>query len=70
MKVHLDLSGARWRKSTRSGQGGQCVEVSDAFPGIVPVRDSKDPNGPALLFPSPAWQSFVTAIRAGEFDAR
>ncbi|MFD4398307.1 DUF397 domain-containing protein [Kitasatospora sp. NPDC059811] len=67
--MHLDLSGARWRKSTRSGQGGQCVEVSDDFPGIVPVRDSKDPNGPALLFPTDAWQAFVTAVGTGEFDA-
>ncbi|MER7583901.1 DUF397 domain-containing protein [Kitasatospora sp. NPDC097691] len=58
-----------WRKSTHSGQGGQCVEVADGITGVVPVRDSKDPSGPALLFPSSAWQSFVTAVRAGEFDA-
>ncbi|MFF7994982.1 DUF397 domain-containing protein [Kitasatospora xanthocidica] len=69
MKVHLDLSGAHWRKSTHSGQGGQCVEVADGFTGIVPVRDSKDPSGPALVFPSSAWQSFVTAVRTGEFGA-
>ncbi|MFF3114716.1 DUF397 domain-containing protein [Kitasatospora sp. NPDC057904] len=68
--MHLDLNGARWRKSTRSGQGGQCVEVADGFTGVMPVRDSKDPNGPALVFPTAAWQSFITAIRAGEFDAR
>ncbi|MGW7445999.1 DUF397 domain-containing protein [Kitasatospora sp. NPDC054795] len=66
--MHLDLSGTRWRKSSYSGGGGQCVEVADGFTGIVPVRDSKDPGGPALLFPSPAWQSFVTAVRTGEFD--
>ncbi|MFF7454485.1 DUF397 domain-containing protein [Kitasatospora sp. NPDC008115] len=36
----------------------------------MPVRDSKDPDGPALLFPSDAWQSFVTAVRTGEFDRR
>ncbi|MEU9074123.1 DUF397 domain-containing protein [Kitasatospora sp. NPDC004745] len=69
MKVHLDLSSARWRKSTRSGQGGQCVEVADGYQNIVPVRDSKDPHGPALLFHADAWQSFVTAVRTGEFDA-
>ncbi|MFD7828808.1 DUF397 domain-containing protein [Kitasatospora sp. NPDC059803] len=69
MKVHLDLSGARWRKSTFSGQGGECIEVADGFPGIVPVRDSKDPNGHTLAFPADAWQAFVTAVGTGEFDA-
>ncbi|MGK5737461.1 DUF397 domain-containing protein [Micromonospora sp. URMC 103] len=42
---------ARWRKSTRSGaSGGNCVEVADNPPGIVAVRDSKDPSRPALTF--------------------
>ncbi|GHF92685.1 hypothetical protein GCM10018790_82050 [Kitasatospora xanthocidica] len=59
-----------WRKSTYSTDGGQCLEVADGLTGIVPVRDSKDPSGPALLFPFSAWQSFVTAVRTGEFDAR
>ncbi|MFD8751064.1 DUF397 domain-containing protein [Kitasatospora sp. NPDC059577] len=68
MNVHLDLSGARWHKSTYSGGGGECVEVADGFTGIVPVRDSKDPSGPALVFPSYAWQSFITAVNTGEFD--
>ncbi|MEV8328627.1 DUF397 domain-containing protein [Kitasatospora sp. NPDC056731] len=67
--MHLDLSGARWRKSTYSGGGGECIEVADDFPGIVPVRDSKDPNGHTLAFPADAWQAFVTAVGAGEFDA-
>ncbi|WP_431892584.1 DUF397 domain-containing protein [Micromonospora haikouensis] len=59
-----DLSGARWRKSTRSaGNGGECVEVADNLAGIVAVRDSKDPHGPALTFPATAWATFVGAIR-------
>ncbi|MFI9366892.1 DUF397 domain-containing protein [Kitasatospora sp. NPDC053057] len=62
-----DLHGAAWRKSSYSAQAGQCVEVSDSLPGAVPVRDSKDPEGPALVFPAEAWQSFVTAVRGGEF---
>ncbi|MEU4115452.1 DUF397 domain-containing protein [Kitasatospora sp. NPDC028055] len=70
MKVHLDLSDARWRKSSYSGGGGECIEVADGFTGVTPVRDSKDPHGPALVFPAAAWQSFVTAVRTGEFDAR
>ncbi|MGA5493192.1 DUF397 domain-containing protein [Streptomyces cinereoruber] len=57
------LSG--WRKSSHSsGDGGTCVEVLDGHPAGVPVRDSKTPHGPALLFPSGAWSSFVTAVKA------
>ncbi|MDG4835669.1 DUF397 domain-containing protein [Micromonospora sp. WMMD967] len=56
-----ELGGARWRKSTRSsGNGGACVEVADNLPGIVGVRDSKDPTGPALTFTPTAWRAFVT----------
>ncbi|MFI2710858.1 DUF397 domain-containing protein [Micromonospora sp. NPDC018662] len=59
-----DLSDARWRKSTRSGSnGGNCVEVADNLPGLVAVRDSKDPAGPVLTFTPDAWTAFAT--RAG-----
>ncbi|MFI9721552.1 DUF397 domain-containing protein [Streptomyces sp. NPDC052396] len=58
-----DLTQATWRKSTRSNSSSNCVEVSDDFPGIVPVRDSKDPSGPALLIPSGAWSSFVSSVK-------
>ncbi|MER7270278.1 DUF397 domain-containing protein [Micromonospora carbonacea] len=58
-----DLSGARWRKSTRSaGNGGECVEVADNLPGIVAVRDSKDPAGPALTFTPAAWTTFTNQV--------
>lgn len=61
---HVDLSTAAWRKSSYSnGDGGDCVEVADDLPGIVPVRDSKDPHGPALIFPVAAWSSFVSAVK-------
>ncbi|MEV5211212.1 DUF397 domain-containing protein [Micromonospora sp. NPDC053740] len=56
----MELTGARWRKSTRSnGSGGNCVEVASNLPGLVAVRDSKDPTGPLLVFPSDAWRAFV-----------
>ncbi|MFJ4919589.1 DUF397 domain-containing protein [Streptomyces sp. NPDC088725] len=57
-------SGApRWRKSTYSQQDvGECLEVSDDFPGIVPVRDSKRPHGPALIFPAAPWAAFVADV--------
>ncbi|MER7845004.1 DUF397 domain-containing protein [Kitasatospora sp. NPDC096077] len=63
----LDLSRASWFKSSYSDNGGTCVEVSPDFPGVVPVRDSKDATGPALVFPADAWQSFIAATVAGEF---
>ncbi|QZL02484.1 DUF397 domain-containing protein [Streptomyces sp. BHT-5-2] len=55
-----------WRKSSYSenGQGG-CIEVSDGYPDGVPVRDSKDPHGPALVFPTSVWSSFVDAVKGG-----
>ncbi|MCX4387517.1 DUF397 domain-containing protein [Micromonospora peucetia] len=59
----MDLTGARWRKSTKSGgNGGDCVEVADNLPGVVGVRDSKDPSGPALAFAPAAWRSFVAQV--------
>ncbi|WKX71911.1 DUF397 domain-containing protein [Streptomyces sp. XD-27] len=65
----IDLSTASWRKSSYSDTGpNTCVEVADGFPGVMPVRDSKDPNGPALLFLSDAWSSFVSAVKRGEFS--
>ncbi|MET8310414.1 MULTISPECIES: DUF397 domain-containing protein [unclassified Micromonospora] len=59
----MELNGARWRKSSRSsGNGGNCVEVADNLPGVVGVRDSKDPTGPALTFTPAAWRAFVTQL--------
>ncbi|MFJ6777323.1 DUF397 domain-containing protein, partial [Kitasatospora sp. NPDC091257] len=56
-----------WRKSSYSGDdGGDCIEVAPGFPGLVPVRDSKDPHGPALVFPDSSWGAFIAAVRAGE----
>ncbi|MBX9397037.1 DUF397 domain-containing protein [Streptomyces sp. TRM72054] len=61
----LDLNSAVWRKSSYSdGSGADCVEVAHNLPGIIPVRDSKNPEGPALVFPTPAWAAFVTALKA------
>ncbi|MCG5452883.1 DUF397 domain-containing protein [Micromonospora hortensis] len=62
----MDLTGARWRKSIRSGpDGGNCVEVAGNLPGLVAVRDSKDPTGPALVFPPAAWRTFVESDAVG-----
>ena len=64
----LDLSQAEWRKSTRSGYNG-CVEVAFVG-GQVAVRDSKDRQGPVLLFTDSEWQAFLAGARDGEFDRR
>nr|WP_223243951.1 DUF397 domain-containing protein [Streptomyces sp. CBMA156] len=65
-----ELAAAAWRKSSYSGDnGGNCIEVAPGFPGLVPVRDSKDPLGPALVFPAAAWEAFVRAVREGDFPA-
>ncbi|MEV8317214.1 DUF397 domain-containing protein [Streptomyces sp. NPDC059900] len=57
---------ATWRKSTYSGgEGGNCLEVADGHPGVVPVRDSKNPGGPELVFQATAWTAFVTGLSAG-----
>jgi hypothetical protein len=54
-----------WRASSYSGSGGgQCAQVG-AVPGAVLVRDSKDPDGPRLVFGLRAWRDFAARVRAG-----
>ena len=62
-----DLTGAMWRKSTRSGDnGGECVEVATNLPGTVAVRDSKNAAGPVLTFARDAWRrALATVLTAG-----
>jgi hypothetical protein len=58
-----DLSTAIWRKSTYSAGGGDdCLEVADGHPTLVPVRDSKNPHGPKLVFRAQTWSTFVEAV--------
>jgi Domain of unknown function (DUF397) len=65
----IDLDRAAWRKSTYSGDnGGGCVEVARNLPGVVAVRDSKDPDGPKLAFAPDQWRAFTAGIKAGELD--
>ncbi|MCC3654177.1 MULTISPECIES: DUF397 domain-containing protein [Streptomyces] len=59
-----------WRKSSYSDNGGGgCIEVSDGHPGRIPVRDSKEPHGPALVFTADRWSAFVAAVKDGDLRA-
>jgi hypothetical protein len=67
MSCTPDLRAATWRKSSHSDGGADnCVEVAVDIPAIVPIRDSKDPHGPVVIFPADAWSCFVAAVKGGE----
>jgi Domain of unknown function (DUF397) len=60
----LDLTKADWHKSSySSNNGGNCVEVARNLPGVVAVRDSKDPNGPALTITPDAWRALLRSVQ-------
>ncbi|ROO51848.1 uncharacterized protein DUF397 [Micromonospora sp. Llam0] len=59
----IDFSSAYWRKSSRSNNQGECVEVADGLDGVIGVRDSKDPAGPVLAVAPASWSSFVAATK-------
>ena len=64
--MEQDLSAAEWRKSSFSGGAQNCVEVAGNLAGIVAVRDSKNPDGSALVVTRERWAAFAEAVRAGE----
>ncbi|MFQ6397166.1 DUF397 domain-containing protein [Nocardia sp. KC 131] len=66
--MNIDLSGAEWFKSSRSGSTKDCVEVAHLDGGLVGVRDSKNPSGPALVFTPSEWDAFTGGVNDGEFD--
>ncbi|MGW3956862.1 DUF397 domain-containing protein [Streptomyces sp. NPDC004752] len=64
MRHTPELNSARWRRSSYSNaNGGECVEITEDLPGVVPVRDSKNPHGPVLTIPATAWDAFVTSLK-------
>ncbi|MDF4251128.1 DUF397 domain-containing protein [Streptomyces sp. WMMB303] len=64
MSAAIDLSSAVWRKSSyTNAEGGNCVEIAEGYPGVMPVRDSKRPDGPAVIFPLDGWSAFVSAVK-------
>jgi hypothetical protein len=66
--ITVDLTGADWKKSSRSGPyTDNCVEVAFVA-GAIAVRDSKNPSGPVLVFTPGEWDAFVDGAKDGEFD--
>ncbi|MGW4773051.1 DUF397 domain-containing protein [Nocardia sp. NPDC004278] len=65
--MNVDVSGAKWFKSSRSGGGKDCIEVA-FIEGHVGVRDSKNPGGPALVFTPSEWDAFTAGVSGGEFE--
>ncbi|MFJ9454993.1 DUF397 domain-containing protein [Kitasatospora sp. NPDC101447] len=55
-----------WQRSSYSAVN-ECVETRFVTSGGMAVRDSKDPEGPALPFPADAWSSFLAGVKSGEF---
>jgi len=65
----MDISHVTWRKASYSGgNGGGCVEVARNLPGVVAIRDSKDPHGPKLVVSPPAWRSLTAGLRTRRYD--
>jgi len=62
------LEGATWRKSQRSNSQGACVEIARLDSVTVAIRNSRDPQGTALIYPAASVRAMVSALRTGEFD--
>lgn len=66
--MNIDMTGARWFKSSRSGADKNCVEVAFLTNNTVGVRDSKNRSGSALAFSADEWSAFLSAATRGAFD--
>ena len=62
------LGSVTWRKSRASNASGDCIEVAALDSGAVAVRNSRDPNGPALIYTRAEIAAFIAGAKAGEFD--
>ncbi len=66
--MNRDLSTAKWFKSSRSSGKTECVEIAHLDGGMVGMRDSKNPTGPALVFTPGEWDAFTAGVKDHEFD--
>lgn len=68
MGAKSNVPGAVWRRSSKcDNSSGNCVEIAE-LPGATAIRDSKDPEGPVLVYPRNEWSAFVAGVKNGEFD--
>ena len=67
-KYDIDLAGAKWRKSTKSQNDGQCVEYAQ-IGSFVAIRDSRNPDREPLIFDANEWDCFLDGVAKGEFPA-
>lgn len=65
--IHIPAD--QWRKSSRSGDSGQCVEIA-GLPGAVAVRDSKNPGAGHLTLAPAAFASIIADVKAGRLHLR
>ena len=63
-----ELPMARWYKSTASNPNGSCVEVAELSSDVIAVRNSRDPAGPALVYPRAGMDAFLASVKDGDFD--
>jgi Domain of unknown function (DUF397) len=61
--TEIELSRAEWHTSSYSSQSGNCVEVARNLPGLVAIRDSKEPDGPKLAVSPETWRAFIRGVR-------
>jgi hypothetical protein len=62
------LDGAPWRKSRHSNPSGNCVEIAELLDGAIAIRNSRFPDGPALICPRTDFAEFLAGARDGDFD--
>ncbi len=68
MSAGIGPAVGEWRKSSHSNGGdGNCVEVADAVTGSLRVRDSKDADGPTLIFTHDAWGAFIGQLKGRDY---
>lgn len=64
----LQMQGVAWRKSHRSNPSGNCVEMARLAPGLIAIRNSRYPDGPALIYTRAEIRTFIRGIKDGDFD--
>ena len=62
------IRNAAWRKSRASNPSGNCVELARLEPGVIAIRNSRDPDGPALVYARAEIEEFLKGIKDGDFD--